>query len=733
MAAVTAPKQDAWTDCDPEPFVRRDSIGTSRIELAVKGAHCANCMARIERGLRTLEGVTDARLNLSTGKLAVAWQDGRTDAARIIRRVEELGFPARPYDPRTLMENEENEGRFLLRCLGVAGFASANVMLLSISIWSGLGGEMGEGTRTLFHWLSGFIAIPAALYAGRPFFRSALKSLTARRANMDVPISLAILLALVLSVVSTLKHGQRAYFDAAVMLPFLLLIGRYLDYLLRRKARASARDLIAMQAVTAQRIEQGGIVQSVGASEVSPGDRLLLATGERVPVDGTVEDVTEADLSLVTGESAPVRIESGADLRAGAIVTGRSVVLRATSRVEDSFVAELARLIEAGQQRRNHYVKLADRAARIYVPVVHSLAAAVFLVWFFVLHAGFAVSLERAIALLIITCPCALGLAVPAVQIVATGILFRRGILVKSGDALERLSEIDLAIFDKTGTLTEGRPVLIDAPDAPNPASLEQAARLARASRHPLARALATAAGTGVVASDAHEIAGQGVEAREIGKRERLGRADWVGATSDAKQGASELWFRRENETPICFRFEDRVKDDAQDLMAALAQRGISSELLTGDHEAVARAVARRIGVSQWKADVLPGEKVSILEAARRDGHKPLMVGDGLNDAPALAQAHVSISPGAAVDAAQAQADMVLMGDRLAPIIAAIDIARQARSRVLENFWFAAAYNAVAIPFAVFGLVTPLIAAVAMASSSLLVTLNALRLKTSAP
>ncbi len=731
MAALTAPNATrSWADCDPEPFVRRDAGGIARIELAVKGAHCANCMARIERGLRTLDGVSAARLNLSTGKLAVQWKEGRVDAPAIIRRVEELGFSARPYDPRALIENEDAEAQFLLKCLGVAGFASANVMLLSISIWSGLGGEMGVGTRTLFHWISGLIAIPAALYAGRPFFRSALKSLAAGGANMDVPISLAILLALALSVFSTLEHGQRAYFDAAVMLPFLLLVGRYLDFLLRRKARASARDLIAMQAATARRIDDAGVARPVGASDISAGDRLLLAAGERVPVDGTIEDDTEADLSLVTGESTPVRIARGAALRAGAIITGRPVVLRAASRVEDSFVAELARLVEAGQQQRNRYVKLADRAARIYVPVVHSLAALVFLVWFFFLDAGFAASLERAIALLIITCPCALGLAVPAVQIVATGILFRRGILVKSGDALERLAEIDLAVLDKTGTLTQGRPVLVGAPDS---TALEEAAKLARASRHPLARALAAAAGTGLVAADAQEVAGQGVEAHEDGKRVRLGRADWVGASSDTERAASELWFCREGEAPVCFVFEDRVKDDAPELMAALSRRGIATELLTGDREGVAKSVAQKVGISIWKAGVLPEEKVAILESARRQGRHALMVGDGLNDAPALAQAHVSISPAAAVDAAQAQADMVLMGEALTPIVAAIDVARQARRRVLENFCFAAAYNAVAIPFAALGFVTPLIAAVAMASSSLLVTLNALRLKARAP
>lgn len=729
MVALNAVVDD-WDACDPAPFVRHEK-GFARIELAVKGAHCANCLAKIERGLRQLNGVEDARLNLSTGKLTVRWDETHTTAPAIVRRVEELGFSARPYDPRALIENEDAEGRFLLKCLGVAGFASANVMLLSISIWSGLGGEMGEATRTLFHWLSGLIAIPAALYAGRPFFRSALKSLRVGRANMDAPISLAILLALALSVYATLRREPQAYFDAAVMLPFLLLVGRYLDYLLRSKARGAARDLIAMQAVTARRIGADGVARPVAASEIAAGDRLMLATGERVAVDGTIESSTEADLSLVTGESTPVMIPPGTLLRAGAIVTGPPAVLQATSRVEDSFVAELARLVEAGQQQKNRYVRLADRAASVYVPAVHSLAAGVFLVWLIVLQAGFAVSLECAISLLIITCPCALGLAVPAVQIVATGLLFRRGVLVKSGDALERLAEADLAIFDKTGTLTQGKPVLVNAGKIA-PDVLEGAARLARASRHPFARAIADAAGVGVVANDVRETPGFGLEASEQGQRVRLGRAEWVGG-EHASPVASELWYRRGDNAPAHFAFEDPARDDAPLVMAALSRRGIATELLTGDRAAIAEKIAREIGVSEWKAEVDPAQKLASVEEARNEGRRVLMLGDGLNDAAALAAAHVSMSPASAVDAAQAEADMVLMGEALLPVVAAIDVSRQARRRVLENFWFAAAYNAVAVPLAALGLVTPLIAAVAMASSSLVVTLNALRLRVPPP
>ncbi|MBI3676604.1 MAG: heavy metal translocating P-type ATPase [Proteobacteria bacterium] len=731
MAALTLSRSlfEGDESFDPAPFVRRDAKGIARLELLVKGARCANCLAKIENGVKALDGVREARLNLSTGKLAVTWTGNRLAPAAILRRVTELGYDARAYDPGAYLENEKDEGRALLTCLAVAGFGSVFVVGLTDSVWYG-GGDMSEATRNLFFWIAGAVSIPTALFAGRPFFRSAFKSLSAGHANMDVPIGLSILLSLALSVYLTVLHDKHSYFDAAVMLPFLLLIGRYLDFAVRRKAKGAARDLAAMQAVTVRKLDTSGLPQSVAARDVAVGDRLLLAAGERVAVDGVIEDHgTTADLSLVTGESEPVAIGQGEMLRAGSIVMGRAIVLKASARVENSLVAEISRLIEAGQQSRSRYVKLADRAARLYVPVVHGLALSVFLFWFVAMDAGITLSLKYAISLLIITCPCALGLAVPAVQIVATGILFRRGLLVKSGDALERLAEADIAIFDKTGTLTRGRPVPVNL-QAISQSDLKKAARLARASRHPLARALAGAAVVGDVASGVRETGGEGIETSDRGLSEKLGSAIFVGATAqDMHQ--SELWYREGTAAPVRFAFSDPLRSDTPQTLRTIASQGLKIEMLSGDRDGVAATIAREAGIDQWRGQTGPVEKTHRLEELRKGGHKVLMVGDGLNDAASLALAHVSISPGTAVDAAQAAADMVLQGESLAPIGDAIAISRQARRRVLENFAFAIAYNAVAIPLAAFGLVTPLIAALAMAGSSLIVTLNALRLAAS--
>ena len=420
----------------------------------------------------------------------------------------------------------------------------------------------------------------------------------------------------------------------------------------------------------------------------------------------------------------PIQWQVGTNIYAGSINVGPAIVVCAVARVENSLVADLARLLDAGRQRRNVYVRLADRAAKIFVPSIFGVGTSVLLVWL-AFGASFTTAATYAIAVLIITCPCALGLAVPAVQIVATGNLFAQGILVKTGDALERLAEIDTVVFDKTGTLTEGRLRLVDA-NAIAPETLQSAARLARTSQHPLARALTAAAGPGPVALNVRETPGSGLEAQESDLTIRLGSASWCGAVSDAED--SELWFLREGEPPACFLFQDNLRPDVRGLISALNARGLAVEMLTGDTPAVAQKTAQEIGISVWQAGMKPNDKVARLELLRASGRHVLMVGDGLNDSAALALAHVSIAPGTAADVSQLAADMILRSDSLLPILGAIIVARKAKNLVLENFGLATLYNLIAVPLAALGFVTPLVAAATMSSSSLLVSLNSLRL-----
>lgn len=714
---------------DPTPFVIRNG-DFRRLELSVAGAKCAGCIAKIEGGLKSMAGIIDARLNLSTNRLVVGWRGDAVAPMSIIERLRALGYRATPFDPAVVATGEDAAGRELLQAMAVAGFATANIMLLSVSIWSGLGAEMGPATRTALHWVSALIAVPASLYAGRPFFRSALRALRAGGANMDVPISLAVMLALGLSLYETAHDGDHAYFDAATMLLFFLLIGRWLDHRLRQKARAAARDLLAMQAMTAARVRGDGAIETVAARDVRPDDRLRLWPGDRAPVDAEIiEGAADIDLSIVTGESKPARRSVGEVIHAGALVLSHPLTLRALKSSEDSLIADLARLIETGEQARSRYVRLADRAARLYVPVVHSLAASTFVVWHFLLDASLRVSLMNAIAVLIITCPCALGLAAPAVQIVATGRLFRRGVLVKSGDALERLSEVDMIVFDKTGTLTEGKLTLANRASI-TASALEDAAALARASRHPLSRAIVAAAGPGPVAPDAEEVAGCGVAGTVRGGTARLGRADWAGAPVAEPSDLSEAWFRRDGDPAIRFQVDDLPRTDAAETIGALRNRGFALLMLSGDLDAPARRVGAALGLD-WRARLSPADKIEAVARLAREGKRVAMVGDGLNDAPSLAGAHASLSPGAAADASQAAADFVYQGDGIGPVVEAIDVARAARRRLRENFAIAAVYNLFAAPIAALGLVTPLIAALAMSGSSLIVILNALRIERS--
>ncbi|WP_395646919.1 heavy metal translocating P-type ATPase [Terricaulis sp.] len=736
-SGLSPPTETAAPRADIAAFVRHDAAGDDTLELMVAGAKCAGCIRKIEGGLLALPGVQEARLNLSTQRLRVAWRPGALAPQRIVETLTRLGYAANVFDPEQAQRNVDEEGRRLLRYLAVAGFAAMNIMMFSLPIW--FGDDMGPGTRTLLHWISALIAIPAALYAAQPFFRSAYSALKARRANMDVPISLAVFLTLGMSIAETLQQGGHAYFDGITMLLFFLLIGRYLDHQLRERARTAAKELLALQSVAASRIGADGHVVAVPARDIAIGDRLMLAAGDRAIVDGVIEQgVSELDRSMLTGETMPVPARAGDAIQAGVINLTRQITVRATARAEDSAIAELARLIETGEQGRGKFVRLADRAAALYVPVVHSLAALTFTGWLLVPmllralgyeapHIGVREALINAVAVLIITCPCALGLAVPAVQVVATGRLFKRGVLVKSGDALERLAKVDVVVFDKTGTLTLGKPRLVSAIA---PETLQAAASLARVSRHPLSRAVVEAAGPGVAADGAVEHPGEGVEATVDGKRVRLGRRSFAAAdAAEANDGAPELWFKLGDEAPVRFMFQDALRTDAASTIAVLRRRGYEVELLSGDRPAAVEAAARAVGIENWQAQVTPAEKTARIRALREQGRRPFMVGDGLNDAAALAAAYASASPGTAIEASQAAADIVVQGGNLGAVIEAIDVARAAQARALENLRFSAVYNLVAAPTAALGFLTPLIAAAAMSASSLIVTANALRLQ----
>jgi Cu2+-exporting ATPase len=610
--------------------------------------------------------------------------------------------------------------------MAVAGFAAMNIMLLSVSVWAGNASDITPETRDFFHWASALIALPAAAYAGRPFFTSAWRALRSRALNMDVPISLGVILALGMSLVETAQHARDAYFDSAVMLLFFLLIGRALDHAMRRKTRAVAGNLAALKAETAHRFAGGELV-SVPIAALRAGDRVLVKPGERVPADGSVlGGASEIDESLITGETARRKVAAGATVYAGSLNYSGTLTMRVTAADRATLLDEIERLLEQAASAKSRAMRLADRAARFYAPMVHLTAAATFAGWWLA-GASLHDAVVTAIAVLIITCPCALALAIPAVQVVASGALFRAGVILNAGDAIERLGEADTVVFDKTGTLTLPEPRVVNA-DAVDPELLQMAARLALSSRHPLAQALARESASHIPYDIVTEEPGQGVRAILGGTEARLGSAAFCGVAPVAagKPGASQIYLVYGSRA-VTIAISQKLRPDAVEVVEALRKRGLTLHILSGDRADAVRPVAAALGIAKWLADVKPAEKIAFIDALKRQGHRVLMVGDGLNDAPALAAAQVSLSPIAAADVTQAQADAVFLGERLKPVLDVVTIARRARGLMKQNLWFAAIYNMIAVPIAIFGWITPLIAALAMSGSSMMVTLNALR------
>jgi Cu2+-exporting ATPase len=697
------------------------TLATTR--LTVPGMKCAGCIGKIERELPRRAGIVTARANLSARRVAVRHDPALGEDA-LTAALLALGFEAQPVAEADVLGTqgaESIERRNLNRALGVAGFGMMNVMLLSVSVWSGAEGA----TRELFHWLSALIALPVIAYAGRPFFQSAWMALSHRRTNMDVPISIGVILASCLSLYETIAGGEHAFFDSAVMLLFFLLAGRALDAEMRTRTRAGIGALLGRMGKSASVIGPDGATRRLAAKDLEPGMLVLVAAGEALAADGeVVEGMSALDNAMLTGESAPETVGPGSAVDAGAINLAAPIRVRLTRVAEDTALAEIARLMDEAGQSRSTYVRIADRASRLYAPVVHSLAALAFVGWM-IAGAGVHQSLTIAIAVLIITCPCAMGLAVPAAQVVASGTLLRRGLLVKDGSALERLAEVDIALLDKTGTLTLGEP-RADV-SALDPEACAIALGLAQASRHPLSRGLAAA------------LLREGVQPATIDNiREESGiglTGRWQGMTVALEKPAGKAQALattlRIGDTAQTITFADPMRSDAAATLAALRAEGIAASILSGDRTAPVEAMGRVLGLTA-QAEATPQAKLAALESLKAQGRRPLMVGDGLNDGPALAAAHASIAPGTASDASQQAADAVFIGEALMPVALAVRVAKRTMRIVRENFAFSILYNVLAVPLALMGLVTPLVAAIAMSVSSLAVVANSLRLVRSA-
>ncbi|MEY3083737.1 MAG: hypothetical protein RJA94_3722 [Pseudomonadota bacterium] len=722
---------------DAARWISEAGPGLCRIEFLVPQANRPESMSHIETDLAALAGVKSARVNLTGRRVAVVYEDGVIAPQALIDRLGFLGYMARPFDPReTGLTRDDKENSRLLRALAVSGFAASNVMLLSVSVWSGADGA----TRDLFHWLSAMIALPAVAYAGRPFFYSAVNALRLGRVNMDVPISLGVLLASFMSLFETINGEAHAYFDASVTLLFFLLAGRYLDHLMRARARSAIAQLVSLSAEGATLIEADGSRRYVPVRDLRAGMLVAVAAGDRLPADGLIrEGTSDMDRSLLTGETAPETVKPGALVHAGEMNVTAPITVEITAAGNDTFLSELVRLMASAEQGQSRYIRIADRLARFYSPAVHTLAAVTLIGWL-LLGNGWHDSIMAAIAVLIITCPCALGLAVPAVQVVASGKLFRSGVMIKDGAALEKLAGVDTVIFDKTGTLTKGEPALV-SPLMVSTETLALAAGLAQASKHPLSRALVReVARRGlqpVTVSDVAEHPGLGLSGTYAGEQLRLGNRAWCGMEESGEDlGLLEFAFRRGARPAVLFQFADQLRPDAATTIAELKQMGLAVHLLSGDREAAVTRVADAVGIDTAVSRASPQAKLAYVDALSKAGRHVLMVGDGINDAPALAAGYTSMAPSTASDIGRTAAETVWMGESAAAVARAIKVSRRTQRIAKENFALAVGYNVFAVPLAMIGLVSPLVAAVAMSTSSIIVIANALRVglgRTSGP
>lgn len=710
---------------DYSGFIHPEKDGRHMLWLAIEGMSCAGCAFKIEKALNVDQDV-EARVNVTDKRLRLVWSGDKSAGSHLIGKAEKLGFRFSPITQNTTMA-EDGYLRSLMRCIAVSGFASGNIMMFSLALWFTTRDSMGASTRDLLHWYSALIALPSVVYAGMPFFRSAWGVLKRGHTNMDVPITIAVILSSAMSLFETIRGGEYVYFDSAIMLLFLLLVGRYFDAKARGHARAAAADLLSLMSGNATVIDADGKKRQIPAADLKPGMVIQAAMGEKFLADGVLlDDVATIDASAITGETLPQVLVAGGMILAGMVNTGQPVHLRASKAQEETVMSDIIRLMQKAEQGNAAYVRIADRIASWYTPAVHALALITFLGWFGYAGIAWQQALLYAITVLIITCPCALGLAVPVVQVIASHRLFRQGMLLKSADALERLAAVDTIIFDKTGTLTTGKIVFENQGDFTND-ELRLVSSMASNSRHPLACAVAAVA-DGDLSLKVDEIIGKGLATVYQGNVVKLGSASYIGISTQTQDSHLELWFQQGVSDAKRLIFTDHLHADALEICNKLSKR-YRLMLLSGDRYPVAANIAAQLGLQSFQADVNPAQKLDIVSVEKSKGHQVLMVGDGLNDAPALTSASVSMSPSSALDIAQNAADLVYQSKGISSILYALDTARRSQRLVQQNFMMAFGYNVIAIPLAMAGFVTPLTAAIAMSSSSLLVIANALRLR----
>jgi Cu2+-exporting ATPase len=736
--ADETPKPDRWSAYDRPELVERlttaEPDGARSITVLLEGLRCSACSWLADKALRQQHGLRDVSVNPATARARLTWDPEAASLGDLLRVLEHVGLRPHPLAGDAAGELAVLERRTALKRLAVAGFGMMQVMMFAVPLYIAHTSGMDPGIRELLRLVSMLVSVPVALYAGWPFYSGAWHALRARSISMDVPVSIAIVLAFVASVWNALTGSGDVYFDSVTMFVFFLSLGRYVEMVARHRSGSVADALARLAPVTARRLRDG-IVEDVQVAELEPGDELLVRSGEVFAADGVVaEGAGRVDESMLTGESTAVAKDTGAPVHAGTQNLGAPLRIRVSAVADRTVLAGIVALLERAQAERPRVARAADRAAAWFLGRILVGAAVVFVVWLFVDPSR---AFPATLAVLVATCPCALSLATPAAIAAATAGLARRGVLVAHSDALDTLARADRVLWDKTGTLTRGlvRVEEIRTLTGLTEAKcLEMAAALERMSEHPIARAFIEPGVTTAEATAVEVHAGLGIEGTIGDRRLRIGRPSFAIGLAPAQAATNavdgESWVcLGDSSGPLAeFRITDQLRAEAAECVAGLRGLGLESEIVSGDDEDAVSRIAALCGIGRSAYRLDPGRKLARVKELQATGAVVAAIGDGINDAPLLRGADVSIAMGRGSALAQTSADLILVRDSLEEIPHAVDVARRTQRIIRQNLTWAVGYNIAALPLAALGFVPPWLAAIGMSTSSVVVVLNAMRL-----
>lgn len=709
--------------------------------LLIQGLHCAACIWLIENILRKQPNIISARVNLSKKTLSIRWKGSLKNGSRSLKIIQDIGYNLLPLNQQIIDKEEQKYDNNILKSLAIAGFGAGNLMLVSFALWFYDSTAMGHQTRNLLHLYSAIIAIPVIAIASLPFIKSAYKSAIKGYPNMDLMISIAIILSSFVSLIKTFNNAEHIYFDSAVMLIFFLLVGRYLDLKVRKKAFSLASEFSLIMASYAK-ILHNNLVKTIPSNQIKEGMILLCNHGEKIAADGIViEGESEVDQSIITGESLPQKISKDSTVFSGSINIGSPIKILVTKTNSNSILSRIIKLTENIESKKGHYVKIADNLSKLYIPITTTIAIFTYILWKFFFESNLDIAISNTIAVLIIACPCALALAVPIVQTISISTLLKSGIIIKSGEVIEKITSITNIIFDKTGSLTLGKMKLQNIQQIQNDKLvnittskrnniLKIAASVSKSSNHPFSKAVLAAYNQTLLDINAIEHKGLGLEALLDGQKIRLGKKEFCQINFDdsvkENQNVGSL-FMKIGDQEFILTFYDQLKSDSKKIIEQLKRSNFELSILSGDTKQSVSNVSKKLKIPDFYHSQSPIDKINFLTNLKKTGKKIIMVGDGINDAPALTLADISISFSNASDISQNSADIIIQQDKLYPILQIISSIKKANRIMKQNLAISLIYNSLAVPFAIFGYVTPLFAVIAMSSSSLLVLFNSLR------